>query len=578
MDLLPRTKSRLDDSVTQRMHQEFTCLRADQTVGEALEWLRQNPPPGRIIYFYVVNDEGCLLGVVPTRRLVLSPPQAPMTEVMVKNLVTVPAEATVLDACEFFIQHRLLAFPVVDEQKRIRGVVDIDLYTEELSQLEGKTPVSRLVAPLMRFFQIEASGGLVLLTFTAIALFLANSPLSAAFASFWQTPVGVKFGNLNLEMPLLLWVNDGLMSLFFFVVGLEIKRELVAGELADLRKALLPVVAALGGMVVPATIYSLCVWGGPARHGWGVPMATDIAFVVGILTVLGPRVPSGLKVLLLTLAIVDDIGAVLVIAVAYSTDISLWALVAASGTLGLIVLLQWLAARNLAGYAILGVGVWMAFLQSGVHPTVAGVLLGLLTPARHGLRRRVLLDVVSELYARLRGHRGASKAASEPVSPLERLEGALHPWAAFAIMPVFALANAGITVEASALATPVALAVALGLVLGKPIGIMLFSWASVRLGLTRLPESVNWVLMLGVACLGGIGFTMSLFIAGLAFDGVLRDQAKIGILVGSALSAAIGYALLLCFLGKQRRVTDNGSRPRADAHRNVKRCNGQKTT
>jgi Na+:H+ antiporter, NhaA family len=562
MELPPLTTPRLAAPVTGRMHQGFTRLRAGQTVGEALDWLRRNPPPGRVIYFYVVDGEGRLLGVVPTRRLVLSPAQAALTDIMVKKLVTVPAAATVLDACEFFIQHRLLAFPVVDEQKHILGVVDIDLYTDELSQLERATPLGRLVAPLTRFFRIEASGGLVLLAFTAVALVLANSPLSTAYASFWQAPVGVRLGDFALEMPLLLWVNDGLMTLFFFVVGLEIKRELIAGELADPRKALLPVVAALGGMVVPAAVYSLCAWGGPGRHGWGVPMATDIAFVVGVLTLLGPRVPSGLKVLLLTLAIADDIGAVLVIAVAYSTGIAFWALVAAGGGLGLIVLLGWLGARGIAVSAILGVGLWLAFLHSGVHPTVAGALLGLLTPARPGLGRRVLLDVVSDLYARLRGQRGAPQAAPQAVSPLDQLEAALHPWVAFVIMPVFALANAGVTVEVTALATPVALAAALGLILGKPAGIVLFSWASMRLGLTRLPDGVNWRAMLGAGCLGGIGFTMSLFIAGLAFDGVLRDQAKIGILAGSALSAAIGSSLLLCFLGKQPEAASSGRRPR----------------
>jgi NhaA family Na+:H+ antiporter len=485
------------------MHQGFTRLRAGQTVGEAVDWLRRYPPPGRIIYFYVVDDEARLLGVVPTRRLLLSPPEAPLTHIMVKKVVTVPAEATVLDACEFFVQHRLLAFPVVDEWQRVLGVVDVDLYTEELSRLDRTTPVKRLVAPLARFFQVEASGGVVLLAFTAAAIVLANSPLAAACASFWQAPVGVRLGGLTLEKPLLLWVNDGLMTLFFFVVGLEIKRELVAGELADPRKALLPVVAALGGMVVPAIVYSLCRWGGPGRHGWGVPMATDIAFVVGLLTLLGPRVPNGLKVLVLTLAIADDIGAVLVIAVAYSTDISFWALAASGGGLGLVVILRWLGARSIAVYAALGAGVWLAFLKSGVHPTVAGVLLGLLTPARAGLRRRVLLDVVSDLYARLRGQRGAPAGQAQAVSPLERLEAALHPWVAFAVMPLFALANAGVRVEPAAMATPVALAVALGLVLGKPLGIVLFSLASVRLGLTRLPGGVNWKVLVGAGCLGG---------------------------------------------------------------------------
>src|SRR5262249_32600998 len=294
---LPRLMpARLADPVTQRMHHDFTQLRAGQTVGAALDWLRHNPPPGRVIYFYVVDGEGRLQGVVPTRRLLLSPPETSLTDIMVAKMVVVPSQASVLEACEFFIQHRLLAFPVVNEANRLLGVIDIDLYTEELSQLDRATPVGRLVAPLARFLQIEASGGVVLLAFTAVALLLANSPLAAAFESFWQTPVGVTLGGFTLVGSLRFWINDGLVTLFFFVVGLEIKRELISGELADPRKALLPVVAALGGMVVPAAVYSLCLWGRPGWRGWAVPMATDIAFVVGFLTLLGPRVPRGLSV------------------------------------------------------------------------------------------------------------------------------------------------------------------------------------------------------------------------------------------------------------------------------------------
>jgi NhaA family Na+:H+ antiporter len=544
--------ARLSDPVTRRMHQDFTCLSAGKSVGEALDWLRQNPPPGRVIYFYVVDEEGRLQGVVPTRRLLLSPLQTALTEIMVRKMVVVPAWATVLEACEFFIQHRFLAFPVVDKENRVLGVVDIDLYTAELSQLERATPVGRLVAPLARFFQIEASGGVVLLAFTAVSLILANSLLSDAFASFWETPIGVTVGSFALQQPLLHWINDGLMTLFFFLAGLEIKRELVSGELADPRKALLPVVAALGGMVVPAALYLLCLGSRPGWRGWGVPMATDIAFVVGVLTLLGPRVPTGLKILLLTLAIADDIGAILVIAVAYSGSIAFPALGLAAAGLGLILLLQWIGVRALLIYTVLGVGIWLLFLRSGVHPTVAGVLLGLLTPARPELRRRVLLDVVSDLYSRLRGQRGQPQTAVEPISPLERLETALHPWVAFAIMPLFALANADVAIQGSALATPVAVAVAVGLILGKPLGIVLFSWASVRMGLTRLPAGVTWMVLVGAGCLGGIGFTMSLFMAGLGLEGALRDQAKIAILTGSLISGVLGCLLLLIFLPRQR--------------------------
>jgi NhaA family Na+:H+ antiporter len=543
---------RLDRTVTERMRQDFPRLRAGQTVGEALNGLRLNPPPGRVIYFYVVDEGGRLRGVVPTRRLVLSMPETPLAEIMVARVVTLPARATVLEACEFFIQHRLLAFPVVDEEGRLLGTVDVDLYTDELRHLDQATPVARLVAPLVRFLQVESSGGVVLLAFTAAALALANSPWSAAFGAFWQTPVGFVAGGSGLVKPLLLWINDGLMALFFFVVGLEIKREVVAGDLADPRKALLPVVAAVGGMVVPAAVYALCLRGGPGGHGWGVPMATDIAFVVGALTLLGPRVPHGLKILLLTLAIADDIGSVIVIAAAYSSGLAFAALGAAAAGLALVFLLLRAGVRSPPVYAALAAGVWLAFLKSGVHPTVAGVLLGLLTPARPAVGRRMLLDVVGDLYARLRGlPRGALPEAPAAESPLERLENLLHPWVAFVIMPVFALANAGVAVEVSAAATPVALAVALGLTVGKPAGIVLFSWAAVRAGACRLPEGVGWKALLGAGCLGGIGFTMALFIAGLALEGPLLDEAKIGILGGSALSAALGVLLLLAFLPRR---------------------------
>ncbi len=549
----------LNDPVTRRMHQEFTRLRAGQTVGEALDWLRQHPPPGRVIYFYVVDDAGRLRGVVPTRRLVLSPPATRLDDIMVGKTVTLPATATVLEACEFFIQHRLLAFPVVDAEQRLVGMVDIDLYTQELSQLDQATPVGRLVAPLVRFLHVESAGGLVLLACTAVALILANSPLSAVYEAIRHTEIGVSLGQWVLRESVLDWINDGLMALFFLVVGLEIKREIVAGELADARKALLPIVAALGGMIVPAGVYLLVLLGRPGAHGWGVPMATDIAFVVGFLTLLGPRVPHGLKVLLLTLAIADDLGAVLVIAIVYSTHLALVPLLLAGVGLLLVALLLRLGLRNVGVFGLLAVGIWLGFHLSGVHPTVAGVLLGLLAPARPEVRRPIFLDVVGDLYTRLRGvQRGTPTPAGSLISPAEQLETTLHPWVAFVIMPVFALANAGVEIRLASVAAPVALAVVAGLVLGKPLGIVLFSAVSVRLGATRLPEGLSWKAMAGAGCLGGIGFTMSLFIGGLAFsEPELLDEAKIGILLGSALSAALGCGLLLAFL--PRRVTPERS-------------------
>jgi Na+:H+ antiporter, NhaA family len=539
-------EARLNDPVTSRMHQDFTQLSVDLTVGEALEQVRREPPPGRVIYFYVVDAAGQLVGVVPTRRLLLSPPSRPIAEIMVRNLVTVPGSATVLDACQFFILHRLLAFPVVDDQRHILGVVDIDLYTEALAQVEKGTPVARLVAPLARFLRIEAAGGLVLLACTAVALLLANSPLAGALDAFWETHAALTVGDFRLEKSLLHWVNDGLMTLFFFVVGLEIKRELIHGELADLRKALLPVLMAVGGMVVPALVY-LLVAGRAGARGWAVPVATDIAFVVGVLALLGPRVPYGLKVLLLTLAIADDIGGVMVIACFYTEQISLPALGVAFGGLVLVVIMQRLGFRRVWSYLVIGAGVWFAFVASGVHPTIAGVILGLLTPSR-GLRRRVPIDVVHDLYGRLLGAEGEmAPALSEPVSPLDRLEHALHPWAAFAVMPVFALANAGVALHAAEFGW-VALASALGLMVGKPVGLFVFARLAVALGFGRLPEGVSWPVLAAAGCLGGIGFTMSLFIAGLAFSGPMLGQAKSGTLLASVVSGVLGAGLLLATL------------------------------
>jgi NhaA family Na+:H+ antiporter len=549
----PHMKDNLNDLVTTRLHQDFAHLYSDQTVGEALTWVRAHPPQERIIYFYVVDREGRLQGVVPTRRLILSPPEKPLTDIIDRQTLSLPANATVQDACEFFIRHRLLAFPVLDEERRIIGVVDIDLYTDEMGRLRRQSPVDRWLRPLRQFLQIQSASGIILLACAVIALILANSPWSAGFAEFWHTPVTLTIGGFELHESLLHFINDGLMPLFFFVVGLEIKREIVAGELSDRRKAMLPVVAALGGMVVPASLYLMLQFGKPTVAGWGIPMATDIAFLVGFLALLGSRVPPGLKILLLSLAIADDIGAALVIAVAYTANLSLPILAAGCAGFVLVLFLRKIGVRQIWVYVVLGIAICLAFLKSGVHPTVAGVGLGLLTPSRPWLGDRVPLDVLTDMFKRLGGHGkgGTDHDRSEALSPLERLEHALHPWVAFIIMPLFALANAGVDLKLAALGTPVAVAVAIGLVVGKPAGIMLFSWISVRTRLTRLPEEINWRILLGGGCLAGIGFTMSLFIAGLALQGVQLDEAKTGILFGSTVSGVLGFALLLYFLPRK---------------------------
>jgi NhaA family Na+:H+ antiporter len=489
--------------------------------------------------------------VVPTRRLILSPPDVRISDLMVTRLVTLPAHATVLDACEFFIQHRLLAFPVVDDDGHLLGVVDVDVFTDELTRLTEMAPVERWVQPLVRFLHVESASGLMLLACAIVALVLANSPWSDAVANFWQTPLGLSWGSFHLIKPLLLWINDGLMTLFFFVVGLEIKREVVAGELSELRKALLPIVAALGGMVAPALVFLAFHWGRPTAVGWAIPTATDIAFVVGFLALLGSRVPHGLKVLLLSLAIADDIGAVLVIAFVYSTNLALGFVGLGMLGFGFVLQCRWIGVRSVAVYVVLGALIWLAFLKSGIHPTVVGVALGLLTPTRAWLGDRQPFDVVTDLFQRFRAHVVTAEQHGELVSPLERLERALHPWVAFGIMPLFALANAGVPVDLTAVGNWIAIAVALGLVLGKPLGIVLFSLAAVRLGLARMPAGVDAKVLLGGGAAAGIGFTMSIFIAGLAFQGAWLDEAKLGILGGSIISAGAGAAILLAVLPKR---------------------------
>jgi NhaA family Na+:H+ antiporter len=425
-----------------------------------------------------------------------------------------------------------------------------------------KSKVSRSpLGPFVEFLHTEAASGIILLACTAFALLAANSRWHAEFAQLWHTPLGLEVGNFRLIKPLELWINDGLMTLFFFVVGLEIKRELVAGELRDPRKAALPAAAALGGMVVPALIYLLYLRGQPGERGWGIPMATDIAFVVGFLALLGPRVPPGLKIMLLSLAIVDDLGSVLVIAVVYTSDISLTYLGLGGAGLVLVLALRLGGVRAIGLYFVMGVGIWLAVLKSGVHPTVAGVLLGLLTPAKGFLQRQDFLSVNDRVARLFRQPKRSGdedealydlvKTANNTSSPLNRLMLGLHPWVAFVIMPLFALANAGVPIVPDVFGKPVSIAVAAGLLLGKPIGIVLFSQLAVRLKIARLPAGMDSRVLVGAGFLGGIGFTMSLFIAGLALQGDLLLAGKVGTLVGSSVSAAIGFFLLRWFLPAQ---------------------------
>ena len=381
---------------------------------------------------------------------------------------------------------------------------------------------ARLLDPFQRFFHSEAAGGIVLLVCTAIALVWANSPWQDGYASLLHLALPVGGARLALELTVHEWINDGLMALFFFLVGLEIKREMLTGELASIRRAALPIAGAIGGMIVPAALYALFNGGGAGARGWGIPMATDIAFALGIVALLGPRVPVALRVFLAAVAIVDDIGAVLVIAIFYTASISRSYVVIAAAVLVALMILNRAGVRNAVPYLVLGVVLWVAVLLSGIHATVAGVLLALTIPAQR---------------------RGASDE-----SLLERLERSLHAPVAFLIVPLFALANAGVRIgsaAASGVTMTVLGGVAIGLVIGKPLGITLASWLAVRLRIATLPDGVSWRLLQGVSWLGGIGFTMSLFVGALAFtDDALLDSAKLGVLLASCLAAFMGWLML----------------------------------
>lgn len=430
-----------------------------------------------------------------------------------------------------------------------------------------KEPIEILLKPINEFLHQEASGGILLIICTVVALFWANSPWSETYHHFWHTHLTVNLGNfLSLDYSIHHWINDGLMAIFFFTVGLEIKRELLVGELSSMQKASLPIAGALGGMIVPAIIYVLFNSGGQGENGWGIPMATDIAFVVGIMALLGNRIPLTLKIFVLALAIADDIGAVLVIAVFYTADISTTALILAAIVLFILFIMNRLGAKSLILYSILGLILWFAFLKSGIHATIAGVLLAFTIPASSRYDTKKFSDRVKELINNFdakgdhwknvlnnsdRQHdvMAIESSCEKVLTPLQRFEHDLHPWVSFFIIPIFALANAGVTLAGidvlESLLSPVSLGIILGLFVGKQIGIFLFSFAAVKLKLASLPEGVNLKNLFGAGILAGIGFTMSLFIAGLAFsDPELLDLAKIGILTGSLLSGIVGFVFL----------------------------------
>ncbi|MBD2784098.1 Na+/H+ antiporter NhaA [Xenorhabdus sp. DI] len=386
-----------------------------------------------------------------------------------------------------------------------------------------------MTAIIRQFLKLEAAGGLLLIIAAVIALIMANTPLQGIYHQFLNLPVAVQFAALEINKPLLLWINDGLMAVFFLIVGLEVKRELMEGSLASRDKAIFPAIAALGGMLAPALIYLLFNGSDEiTQQGWAIPCATDIAFALGVMALLGKRVPTGLKVFLLALAIIDDLGVILIIALFYTKTVSLAALGMAIIMIGLLAWMNWKGVAKTSAYLMVGAVLWVCILKSGVHATLAGVIVGFLIP--------------------LRDKKGDS--------PSETLEHELHSWVAYLILPLFAFANAGVSLQGvtlNGLANMLPVGIALGLLIGKPLGIFLFSWISVKLGMAKLPENIGMRQIFAVSVLCGIGFTMSIFISALAFEGfndTFSTYSRLGILMGSTIAAVIGYGLLNRLLPK----------------------------
>lgn len=427
------------------------------------------------------------------------------------------------------------------------------------------TPVARILGPMQEFVHRSASSGVVLMVAAVLALLIANTPLHEWYDTLLHSTIAITVGSFTLQETVAHWINDGLMAIFFFLVGLEIKRELRVGELSNLRAAMLPIFAAIGGVLIPAAIYGAINAGSPGSIGWAIPMATDIAFALGLLALLGDRIPFGLTIFLTAVAIVDDLIAVLVIAFFYTGGIDVPALAIGIGILAILLTANLLGIRSILFYVVLGLGVWLAFLVSGVHATIAGVLVAWTVPARNRIDPAEFLERSRRVLSRFESSRleptvmltdetqqsaviALEEACEDVQAPLQKMEHRLHFWVQFVIMPIFALANAGVGLSLGGISGDtrmVTIGIIAGLVIGKPLGLLAASWLAIRMGIAALPVGVQWMHMLGASCLGGIGFTMSLFIGTLAFgEGELLNGAKVGILAASVIAGSLGYSVL----------------------------------
>ncbi|HHS3012961.1 Na+/H+ antiporter NhaA [Legionella pneumophila serogroup 1] len=413
--------------------------------------------------------------------------------------------------------------------------------------------------PLDRFIRIETSTAILLLLSTFVALIMANSPWSKSFLSIWDITLGIHLGSFEFSRSIHGWINDGLMTLFFFFVSLELKREFVFGELRKPQMAALPIIAAVGGMLVPALFYLFLQYNEAGQNGWGTVMATDTAFVIGCLALFGKLIPQSLRIFMLSLAIIDDIGAILVVAIGYSDGISWTALVISAIGFILVFLMRKLGIRSITVFFFIGSLIWVSVDASGIHPTITGVILGLMTPTGSWVNDKRLNEILNHMVSFNPGEhwsvdtddrkalRIAEMAVRETLSPVERLEFLLHPWIGYLIMPLFALANAGVLINFSDFTNEVTIAVFLGFILGKPIGVFSFSFIADFLGLAKRPSDLNWILLACGSILTGIGFTMAIFIANLAFNENLINSARLGIMLASIFCALTGIFMLLIY-------------------------------